>query len=110
MPCDTITTQTLSTKLTKAMPDLIKKALESLDWQISTNTKTLIKASRGYRTTLTWEYGKGMTVQSSSQNDNQYHIKNVTQAYSKEAVSWAAQRAGWKVSQTEQNKLQLRKG
>ena len=102
MPCNTITTQSI--KLANAIPELVKKALQELDWNITGETKTRIIARRSSDTVI-WEQGKGLTIQ--GMNTGRTQLDAITQAYSKQAVSWAAQRAGWQVKSNNQNQLNL---
>ena len=85
------------------MPDLIEKALIELGWQIKATGKTKINARKSYDY-LVWEAGKGLTI---SGNNNEKHLAEISQAYSKQAVTWAAQRAGWQVKSTNQNQMNL---
>ena len=101
MPCDTITTQSI--KLAKAMPELVKKALEESGWIISDENKQRIIARKAYDS-LIWQAGKGISITS---NNSEQQLSEISQAYSKTAVTWAAKRAGWSVSNQETNKLTL---
>lgn len=102
MPCDTITTQ--SVVLAKAMPELVKQALEDTGWRITSNIITRIVANNSYGDSITWETGKGIVLQ----GDNaEKKINEVNQAYSKRAVTWAAQRAGWQVTINTNNTLNI---
>lgn len=102
MPCDTITTQSI--KLTKAMPELVKQAMEDLNWKIRANSNTRIIVAHHYGNSIMWEAGKGITV-TGSNTENM--INKISQAYSKRAVSWAAQRAGWQVTNNNDNTLNI---
>ena len=102
MPCDSIITQSI--KLANAMPELVKKALEETGWTISGENKQRIIARRSSDIVI-WEQGKGLTVQ--GKNTGRTQLDAITQAYSKTAVTWAAKRAGWSVSNHETNKLTL---
>ncbi len=99
MPCDTITTQSIN--LAKADVSILADALEAERWIITGKTKTTITAYRG-NTGLVWRQGQGLEL---SGYDNAAEIVGVTKAYSKGAVSWASQRAGWQVKQTGANTL-----
>lgn len=99
MPCNTITTQ--STNLAKALPILVKKTLETLGWKIQISSTVVITARKGYDT-LKWYKDKGLEI--TTPNATKI-ITNITKEYSKQAVTWAASRAGWKVSNTGSNKL-----
>lgn len=100
MPCDTITTQSVA--LAKAIPELVAEAMKALGMQIVRENKTCIQARASDWTYTTWMAGKGLTVQG---NNNQKHVTEMTKAYSKQAVTWAAKRAGWTVQQTAEDKL-----
>lgn len=100
MPCDTITTQSVA--LAKAIPELVESAMKSLGMQIIHQTAANIKARTSDWTYITWTAGQGLTVQG---NNNQKYITQVTKEYSKQAVLWAAKRAGWTVQQIAEDKL-----
>ena len=99
MPCDTITTQSIN--LAKAMPKLVEESLKIQGWQITINNVRTITARRYYNT-LTWTQNKGIEIRS---GNAQQDIINLTKEYSKQAITWAASRAGWKVSSKGQNQL-----
>ena len=99
MPCDTITMQTVS--LSNALPDVLTDALQSTGWTIRETTSQRIIAYKGSES-VTWSAGKGLSVRSSNPKEV---IRTVTQAYSRQAVSWAAKRAGWTVRQTNENQF-----
>ncbi len=100
MPCDTVTTQ--STNLAKALPNIMEYSFKALGWSIVSSTNTEIQARRNYGEMIVWKAGRGLEVRSSNP---QPLIAEVTKEYSKQAVSWAAQRAGWQVQQTADNKI-----
>jgi hypothetical protein len=101
VPCNTITTQSVA--LAKAMPEIVAEAIKTCGGQISllSQLPTAIQATIG-NNRITWTAGKGITVQG---YNNQEQIKTLTKAYSKQAVTWAAKRAGWTVKQTADDKL-----
>jgi len=101
MPCDTITTQSVNLK--NAMSDIVEKALKALKWNVTLVNKAKITAQSN-NDTLTWLKGRGIRI--SSSNSSQ-HLQNITKEYSKQAVSWAASRAGWNVNSTGTNKLTI---
>lgn len=105
MPCYSITTQTIA--LTKALPAVLKKALEDSGWNVTLANEVLLKASRE-GADLSWTVGKGIQIRS-SRSIIQSLVTEVTKGYSKAAVTWAAQKAGWTVQQTNENQLTLRK-
>jgi len=101
MPCDTITTQAVV--LTKARSDILWAGLVEAGWTITTATKDSVLAYK-QGTSVVWTAGKGLQI-TGAQTGVQAEI---VQAYSKAAVSWAAQRAGWHVqSGANQNQLNL---
>jgi hypothetical protein len=100
MPCDSITTQ--SVKLSNAMPNILTDALTILGWTIQLENKSIIKASKNYNT---FEWTKGKGIQISGMGKNESELNAITKQYSKRAVSWAAQRAGWNVQSTGENTL-----
>ena len=102
MPCDTITTQSI--KLAKAMPELVKQAMEDLGWNIITATTTQITAENSYYETILWKAGKGLTIRGSN---TESIASKLSKAYSKQAVTWAAQRAGWQVKSVNDNTLNV---
>lgn len=102
MPCDTVTTQTVN--LANAIPAVLSDALKAEHADIWEQTETMIRG-RVYGAGFTWEKGKGLEIRSYSAMENTQIVGRVTQAYSRQAVTWAAQRAGWTVKQTEGNKL-----
>jgi hypothetical protein len=101
MPCDTITTQ--SVNLANALPDLLRSALEADGWILEPSKQgTIVAHSAG--TGLIWTAGKGLELRG---NRNAAEIRQITKAYSRKAVSWAAQRAGWSVKQTTDDTLSV---
>jgi hypothetical protein len=81
------------------MPDLLKQALENTGWTIEIFNKSIIKAYKNYDS-LTWKANEGMEIKSS----DAIGVSNqISQSYSKQAVTWAAQRAGWTVNKTNQD-------
>lgn len=114
MPCDSITTQALSAKLANAMPDLVEAAMRAEKMTIYSKTAERIEAYNG-RHTWTWTKGVGIKTQvRGSQTyapiEAEKAAATLVTAYSKQAVSWAASRAGWKVSAgSAPNKLTLTK-
>lgn len=99
MPCDSNTTQTVS--LAKAIPAVMADALKAAGWTLTQNTPTEIQAYNN-GSSMIWTAGKGMTINGSAGVES-----SIIRAYSKAAVSWAAQRAGWQVSSTDGNKMTL---
>lgn len=103
MPCDSITTQSIN--LANATPSILVAALEAEGWTVVKKTADNgIFARKGYSETVTWTAGKGLSV---TGNQNEKTIQGITQAYSRQAVTWAAQLAGWTVKQTGQNTLSV---
>lgn len=100
MPCDSITTQ--SVNLQNAMPTIIEAALKALGYDITGSSETQIVARR-QNFILDWTKGKGITVR--GMRTNEVAITDLTREYSKQAVSWAASRAGWQVTSTGSNTL-----
>ncbi len=106
MPCDSLTIQTLSAALSKAVPAVLLAALAAEGWTASgivAGTLTARKSSA----TLTWTAGTGLEVTSGSEARNQTLVGELTRAYSRAGVSWAAQRAGFTVQQTGPNTMTL---
>ena len=109
MPCDSITTQTISAALSKALPNLLADALQAHGWtltgqQVNAATVVALTARRG-GARLTWTAGKGLSLVTGSTAQAEALQGEITRAYSRQAVSWAAQRAGWTVKRTGDNTL-----
>lgn len=103
MPCDSITTQTISGGLSKAVVPVLLEALKALGWTVTASDTASITASKGLQK-ITWAAGTGVTV---SAGNPQAVYSEIVRAYSKAAVSWAAQRAGWTVKATGENKMTI---
>jgi hypothetical protein len=105
MPCYTITTQTISAGLQNAMPDLLMKAMEDLRYRKPWND-----AYTWYRdgrlSSVNWSKEDGLVI---TAEDPDLVKAQILQSYSKQAVSWAAQRAGMKVSITGQNTMKIKR-
>lgn len=101
MPCDTITTQ--SVKLANAIPQIIDTTLEAQGWKITSPITTMerIVARKG-NATLIWRQGQGIEIKSSN---SQEQLTRINKEYSKQAVTWAASRAGWDITSTKQDQL-----
>jgi hypothetical protein len=99
MPCNTLTTQSVA--LANAIPDLMLAALVADGYSIATNAATHIIATKG-STTVTWTAKKGLEI--TGRNTTQV-VDALTQQYSKQAVTWAASRAGWSVTETASDRL-----
>jgi|GEM_PF-3062116 len=103
MPCDSVTTQSIN--LANADRTLLTETLLSLGFTVETRMSTSSKIfARQGRASIVWEKGKGLEVTTAN---GQLTIVDVTQAYSKTAVTWAAQRAGWKSTTTGANTLSV---
>lgn len=102
MPCNTVTTQSVA--LAKAITNIMENSLKRLGWSIVSISPTEIQARRAYSEMIVWRAGKGLEVRSPNA---QPIITQVTKEYSKQAVTWAAKRAGWTVQQTTDNKLTI---
>ena len=107
MPCDTVTTQTLSGGLKQAYSEVLRTALTNMGYSVQVQADGSIRATG--RTTITWAAGIGIQAQARTSSDTllKSTIAQVTKEYGKAAVTWAAQRAGWKVQQTGANMLQV---
>lgn len=106
MPCNSITTQSI--KLANAIPEILKKALQDIGWTInvSSNVNNEIRATKS-NDYLTWTKNKGITISGMNRQRQETYLSEISQAYSKQAVSWAAQRAGWQVTNVNQNSLNV---
>jgi len=97
MPCDSITTQTISAALSKAMPELLRAALEAEGWSIRQSTAAGQLSAYRYGAnyeSLTWTAGKGITIDfragsaaTNAATATATSIASLTQAYSKAAVT-----------------------
>ncbi len=107
MPCNTVTMQSLSIGLANAIPAVLAQALKEAGYKLYEETDALIRGS-DRDSTFVWNKGTGLVVRS----QNPTATKGVImQAYSKAAVSWAAQRAGFKqVGLWQDNKVTLQRG
>jgi len=103
MPCNTITTNSIN--LSRANSDLLTDALKAEKWYIVDSDQNLINAYRG-NAVLSWQSGNGLTVRASN---SQSIIEQTTQAYSKQAITWASNRAGWSVKSTGRNTLTVQR-
>ncbi len=102
MPCNSIVTQSVSLK--NANPDVLTNALKADGWRVIETSAGSILAYRAGENVL-WEKGKGVGTSGGIET-----VEEVTRAYSREAVTWAAKRAGWKVKQTGENKMVVSRG
>jgi hypothetical protein len=89
------------------MPEVLLDALRSLGYRAVLDG-TLIHARKG-NVTCQWESGKGLWLTGNSPAGLAVAQRDILQAYSKTAVSWAAQRAGWQVTTLAPNKMQVTK-
>ena len=108
MPCDSITTQTVSEALKNGMPNLVAQAMTAAGWVITAQDEDTIAAKRGAEK-ITWAKGRGLTVTASTATFPQSIVQGIVQNYSKAAVSWAASRAGWTTKSTGLNTMTLSK-
>ena len=104
MPCDSITTQSIS--LAKANHAILAEALKAAGWNIFAQSAAEISASSSAGCVV-WQAGKGFTFTAMNSAQAKQSEQGIVQAYSRAAVSWAAQRAGWQVASTDQNKMTL---
>lgn len=102
MPCDSVTTQ--SVNLNMAIADVLADALRADGWRIIImQTTDSVQAYKSGQS-LEWQKGKGLSIRGSEFRNNET-ISAITQAYSRQAVQWAAKRAGWTVQQTAADQL-----
>ncbi|OHB65744.1 MAG: hypothetical protein A2Y76_01575 [Planctomycetes bacterium RBG_13_60_9] len=90
-----------SINLAKAVPTILEDALKAAGWNITESTATGIAAYKA-GIYLGWVAGKGLNVTGYYPQET---VTAITKAYSKQAVTWAAKRAGWTVQQTAGDKL-----
>jgi hypothetical protein len=107
MPCDSITTQSIN--LANADRMLLTEALIDMGCTILDSNTTCIYATNNRGGRITWTNGEGLAVSAGSSIRSSEIIQTVTQAYSKTAISWAAQRAGWTMKSTGPNTLTLQR-
>lgn len=95
MPCNTMTKQTVDVGLTNALVPVLLQALTNAGYNIDVSESEFIRATDNYGGKVVWRKGKGVEMV-----DNRYNVEKkkaaLIQEYSKAAVSWAAQRAGFK--------------
>ena len=106
MPCDSITTQTVSQNLKNGIGSLVAEAIKAAGYTVDTQTADTISAYSGGRR-VTWTKGIGLSVSSGSTIGNYNLVRDITRRYSAAAVSWAASRAGWTAKQTGDNTITL---
>lgn len=97
MPCNTVTSITLELK--NANLELLKKALESLDYKVDQKDRY-----------LSWQTGdyNGYTGEFQVRYEEVgYKIKR---AYTSQLVQYQAKRFGWKIKALSDNKFQIQKG
>ena len=102
MPCDSITTQSIN--LANAIKSVLTEALHQDGWTIEDQNATNIWASKDWQN-LIWTKATGLRISGVSTIRAQGIVEEVTQAYSRHAVTWAAQRAGWTARETSPNTL-----
>lgn len=108
MPCDTVTTQTISGGLERALPEHVKQALETAGFSIQ--FAGLIIRARKYGVDVTWQQGSGLRIDSRTRYSQPEALKaEIITAYAGHAVTWAAKRAGWNVTQTADREFTLAK-
>ena len=100
MPCDSVTTQSINLK--NAMDTILVEALKAEGFRITVQTAKTVTATADWQT-VTWTKGIGLEIK--GMGGAQAVIDKVTKAYSTQAVSWAAARAGWTVKKTADNQL-----
>ena len=105
VPCNSLTTQTIALK--NAVMSVLIEALKADGWTIRNQDANSLDSKKGYER-LTWAAGVGLGVTTDMGATRVQAITGgVTQAYSRAAVSWAAQRAGWQVQKTGANTMTL---
>lgn len=109
MPCNSITTQTLSAGLGKASHEILSAALTADGWNVLESSAQFIQARKDGGALAVWRAGTGLEVTARGAAAGQY-VAEVKQAYSRQAVTWAATRAGWKVGTWAENKATITRG
>lgn len=104
MPCNTRNTSEID--LSKASPDILRAALLKLGYNLYTDTRTDIRASKA-GIAFNWTAGQpGRVYGSNSQDVIDNNGKEIKRAYSAAAVEYAAKRNGWTLKQTAPNQYQ----
>lgn len=97
MPCNSRTLQTVTeATLQNAVPDLMLAALEQVRGRV--------------QATVDWRKGEGLIIQSYrtlSEDVRKAVVAEVKREYSRQAVTWAAKRAGWQVKQVDQTRMTM---
>lgn len=107
MPCNSITTQTLSGGLSNAIGEIVAAAFVGAGWQIVSQSDGAVIARRNGRERAEWNSGLGLKV--TTLGAVEAAKAEIMQSYSKSAVSWAAKRAGWKVGAWQGNKVTVQR-
>lgn len=109
MPCNTISTQTLSAGLHKAVPEVLEQAARAMGaYAVALVNGVLTFNYNG--AAVSWSSVLGLAIRGRASVLEQTK-KDILQAYSKQAVTWAAKRAGWQVrAGAAQNELVIVKG
>lgn len=107
MPCNSISTQTLSAGLAKANHEVLAAALSAAGWTVTESGAQFVQARQG-GAVATWRVGVGLEVSAAGGVADKAAI--IKQAYSRQAVTWAATRAGWRVGAWAENKATITRG
>lgn len=102
MPCDTI--QTTSIDFGKADTPLLAKALGKLGWTVANVNKNGLTARNQKGESLSFRDGT-FEVQGASYTAPKFDQAEVRREYSRQVVGYAAQRFGWSLKQTADNKF-----
>jgi len=91
MPCYMV--QTVSVEFKASNAELLRKALEALDWKVCswTNNQVIVQPKNSYQS-LTLNLGVGKAQIQSSQ---QSQLNELKRAYSLQALTMASQGKGW---------------
>lgn len=108
LPCDSVTTQTVSEALKSGIVSLVTDAIKAAGWIITDQDDESFSARKG-SVRMTWGKGIGLKVTAANAEISNALIGEIVRSYSKVAVSWAANRAGWTAKSTGNNTVTLSK-
>jgi hypothetical protein len=109
MPCDTIQTTNVSFTLENTNLDLLEKALVGLGFNVTKQSNgRLVFYGRERNENGSFKDGKFQVNYSAYRTE--FDINQVKRAYSQQVVQNTAQRYGWKLKSTAENKYAVQKG
>jgi hypothetical protein len=102
MPCYTVQTTTLD--MSKAQPDILKAALETLGYTVSIRGANVYAVRMG--AAVTWSAG---SLQVSANADTQTVAQEIQRTYAAQIVKTASAKFGWQVTEKAPGKLQVQR-